>query len=128
VVSDKIGELSSPSLDLFVVRDYFRVKHILKKRARRGIGLEVLLADIRDASGLSVGKWFEHIIDLHKLCESINCQFLLSSGANSPREMISGRCFDSLLELCNIKPERYWRELEEWLETRNDKRCYIDAE
>ena len=32
VVSDKIGELSSPWLDLFVVRDYVRVKHILKKK------------------------------------------------------------------------------------------------
>ena len=29
VVSDKIGEISSPWLDLFVVRDYVRVKNIL---------------------------------------------------------------------------------------------------
>jgi hypothetical protein len=131
VVSDKIAELSSPWLDIFVVKDYFRVKalkQILKKRVKKRIGLEILLADIRHADGLNVGKWFEQIRDLHKLCRSINCQFVLSSGANCPREMISGRCFDSLLELCNIKPERYWRELEEWLETKRGKRCYIGAE
>jgi hypothetical protein len=128
VVSDKIGELSSPWLDLFIVRDYARVKHILKKRVRTRIGLEIFVADIRHASGLSVGKWFEQIRDLNKLCQSIKCQFVLSSGANSPREMISGRCFDSLLEICDIKPERYWRELEEWLEIKRGKRCYIYAE
>ena len=43
VVSDNIGELSSPGLDLFVVRDYARVKHILKKRVRTRIGLEIFL-------------------------------------------------------------------------------------
>ena len=128
VVSDKIGELSSSWLDIFVVRDYVRVKYILKKKVRTRIGLEIFLADIRLANGLSVGKWFAQIRDLYKLCKSINCQFVLSSGANSPREMISGRCFDSVLELCNIKPERYWRELEEWIEIKRGKRCYIDAE
>ncbi|MGB8938284.1 MAG: hypothetical protein WCC17_24595 [Candidatus Nitrosopolaris sp.] len=128
VVSDNIGELSSPGLDLFVVRDYARVKHILKKRVRTRIGLEIFLADIRRANGSSVGKWFEQMRDLYKLCQSIKCQFILSSGANSPREMIPARSFDSLLELCEVRPERYWRELEEWLEIKLGKRCYTDVE
>lgn len=128
VVSDNIGELSSPWLDLFVIKDYARVKHILKKKIRTRIGLEISLADIRHANSLSIGKWFEQSRDLYKLCKSIKCQFILSSGANYPTEMISGRCFDSLLELCNIKPEKYWLELEEWLEIRRGRRCYIDAE
>ena len=127
VVSDKIGELSSPWLDIFVVRDYFRVKSILKKKVRTRLGLEIFFADIRQANGFSVGKWFEQVRDLYKLCNSINCQLVLSSGARCPREMISGRCFDSLLNLCNIKPERYWRELEEWIEIRLGKKCYVDA-
>ena len=127
VVSDKIGELSSPWLDLFVVRDYARVKHILKKKVRTRIGLEIFLADIRLENGLNVGKWFEQIRDLYKLCNSINCQLVLSSGARSPGEMISGRCFDSLLKLCDIKPEEYWRDLEEWIEIKVGKKCYVDA-
>jgi hypothetical protein len=128
VVSDKIEALSSPELDVFVVRDYARVKHIIKKRVKTRIGLEVLLADIRIANGSSIGKWFEQLRGLYKLCQSIKCQFILSSGANSPREMIPARCFDSLLELCEIRPERYWQELEEWLKIKLGKRCYLDVE
>src|SRR6266480_5069283 len=44
VVSDKIGELSSPWLDIFIVRDYFMVKSILKKKVRTRIGLEIFIA------------------------------------------------------------------------------------
>ena len=128
VVSDRIDDLSSPELDLFIVRDYARVKHIIKKRVRARIGLEVLLADIRTANGSNVGKWFEQLRSLYKLCHSINCQFILSSGANSPREMISARCFDALLELCDVRPEKHWQELEEWLKIKLGKRCYTDVE
>ena len=128
VVSEKIEDLSSPELDLFVVRDYARVKHIIRKRVRTRIGLEVFLADIRTSNGSSVGKWFEQLRSLHKLCQSTKCQFILSSGATSPREMIPARCFDSLLELCQLRPDRYWQELEEWLKMRLWKRCYIDVE
>jgi hypothetical protein len=128
VVSDRIENLSSPELDLFIVRDYARVKHIIRKRVRARIGLEVFLADIRTANGSSIGKWFEQLRCLYKLCQSIKCQFILSSGANSPREMIPARCFDSLLELCEVRPERYWQELEEWLKIKLGKRCYTDVE
>lgn len=128
VVSDRIEDLSSRELDLFIVRDYARVKHIIRKRVRARIGLEVFLADIRTANGSSIGKWFEQLRCLYKLCQSIKCQFILSSGANSPREMIPARCFDSLLELCEVRPERYWQELEEWLKIKLGKRCYTDVE
>jgi hypothetical protein len=124
VVSDKIEDLSSAELDLFVVRDYARVKHIIKKRVRTRIGLEVFVADIRTANGSSVGKWFEQLRGLYKLSQSIKCQFILSSGANSPGEMIPARCFDSLLGLCGVRPERYWQDLEEWLKIKLGKRCY----
>lgn len=128
VVSDRIEDLSSPELDLFVVRDYARVKHIIKKRVKARIGLEVFLADIRTTNSSNVGKWFEQLRGLYKLCQSIKCQFILSSGANSPREMIPARCFDSLLELCEVRPEKYWQELEEWLKMKLGKRCYTDVE
>jgi len=128
VVSDRLEDLSSSELDLFIVRDYARVKHIIKKRVRARIGLEVFLADIRTADASSIAKWFEQLRGLYKLCQSIKCQFILSSGANSPREMIPARCFDSLLELCEVRPERYWQDLEEWLKIKLGKRCYTDVE
>ncbi|HET7147205.1 MAG TPA: hypothetical protein VFI73_01790 [Candidatus Nitrosopolaris sp.] len=127
VVSDKVGELSSPWLDIFIVRDYARMKSFLKKKVRARTGLEIFFADIRQTNGLGIGKWFEQTRDLYKLCNAINCQLVLSSGARSPKEMISGRCFDSILKLCNIKPESYWRDLEEWIDFRLGKKCYIDA-
>lgn len=127
VVSDKPAELTSPWVDLFIIKDYFGLKNILKKKIRTRIGLEVIVSDKRNTDGLGVGKWFDQIKELYKLCKSINCQFVMSSGAGSPTEMISGRCFDSLLKLSNIKPETYWEELGEWLESKLRTRCYVDA-
>ena len=127
VVSEKIDELllSSSSIDIFVVTDFKDINDNLKKKVRkkRGIGLEVSLADLRKSDGLQVGKWFNQIRDLYKFCRSSNSQFILSSGANSVMEMVSGRSFDSILRICDIKPEHYWRELGEWIESKSHTRC-----
>ena len=127
VVSEKIDELllSSSSIDIFVVTDFKDINDNLKKKVRkkRGIGLEVSLADLRKSDGLQVGKWFNQIRDLYKFCRSSNSQFILSSGANSVVEMVSGRSFDSILRICDIKPEHYWRELGEWIESKSHTRC-----
>jgi hypothetical protein len=127
VVSEKIDELllSSSSIDIFVVTAFKDINDNLKKKVRkkRGIGLEVSLADLRKFDGLQVGKWFNQIRDLYKFCRSSNSQFILSSGANSVVEMVSGRSFDSILRICDIKPEHYWRELGEWIESKSHTRC-----
>ncbi|HEY6165766.1 MAG TPA: hypothetical protein VIW25_12730 [Nitrososphaeraceae archaeon] len=127
VVSEKIDELllSSSSIDIFVVTAFKEINDNLKKKVRkkRGIGLEVSLADLRKSDGLQVGKWFNQIRDLYKFCRSSNSQFILSSGANSVMEMVSGRSFDSILRICDIKPEHYWRELGEWIESKSHTRC-----
>ena len=127
VVSEKIDELllSSSTIDIFVVTAFKDINDNLKKKVRkmRGIGLEVSLADLRKSDGLQVGKWFNQIRDLYKFCRSSNCQFILSSGANSVVEMVSGRSFDSILRICDIKPEHYWRELGEWIESKSHTRC-----
>lgn len=127
VVSEKIDELllSSSSIDIFVVTAFKDINDNLKKKVRkkRGIGLEVSLADLRKSDGLQVGKWFNQIRDLYKFCRSSNSQFILSSGANSVMEMVSGRSFDSILRICDIKPDHYWRELGEWIESKSHTRC-----
>jgi hypothetical protein len=127
VVSEKIDELllSSSSIDIFVVTAFKDINDNLKKKVRkkRGIGLEVSLADLRKSDGLQFGKWFNQIRDLYKFCRSSNSQFILSSGANSVVEMVSGRSFDSILRICDIKPEHYWRELGEWIESKSHTRC-----
>jgi RNase P/RNase MRP subunit p30 len=126
VVSEKIDELlMSSSIDIFVVRDFKDINDNLKKKVRKkgGIGLEVILDDLRKSDGLQTGKWFNQIRDLYKFCRSSNCQFILSSGANSVVEMVSGRSFDSILRICDIKPEHYWRELRQWIESKSHTRC-----
>lgn len=127
VVSEKIDELllSSSSIDIFVVTAFKDINDNLKKKVRkkRGIGLEVSLADLRKSDGLQVGKWFNQIRDLYKFCRSSNSQFILSSGANSVVEMVSGRSFDSILRMCDIKPEHYWPELRQWIESKSHTRC-----
>ncbi|HZI70399.1 MAG TPA: hypothetical protein VFD60_04470 [Nitrososphaeraceae archaeon] len=127
VVSEKIDELlmSSSTIDIFVVRDFKDINDNLKKKVRKkgGIGLEVILDDLRKSDGLQTGKWFNQIRDLYKFCRSSNCQFILSSGANSVVEMVSGRSFDSILRMCDIKPEHYWPELRQWIESKSHTRC-----
>lgn len=125
VVCEEIDEMLSPSIaDIFVVRDIKKINATLKKnKVKKGIGLEVTIADLRKADGLQVGKWFNQIRGLYKFCESNNCQFILSSGANLTLEMVSGRSFDSILKICDIKPERYWLELEGWIESKSQIRC-----
>jgi RNase P/RNase MRP subunit p30 len=126
VISENINELrstSSPDIDLFVVRDFERIDNTLKRKVKSGMGLEANLADIRKMTGWQVGKWLNQIRKLHKFCRSSNCQFILSSGASSALEMISGPSFDAILRICDIKPESYWRELGDWIESKCHGRC-----
>jgi RNase P/RNase MRP subunit p30 len=128
IACEKIDELScsyshTSTIDIFGVRDFNRINSDLKKKVKKGIGLEVTLVNLRKLDGLQIGKWFSKIRDLYKLCKSSNCQFILSSGANSALEMVSGPSFDSILEICDIKPEYYWQELAEWLESKCHIRC-----
>jgi hypothetical protein len=126
VVSENINELrstSSSDIDLFVVRDFQRIDNTLKRKVKSGMGLEVNLVDIRKMTGWQVGKWLNQIRRLYKFCRSSNCQFILSSGASSALEMISGPSFDAILRICDIKPESYWRELGDWIESKCYRRC-----
>ena len=135
VVSEKIEELllsssSSPIIDIFGIRSFRDFNDDLKKKVKKkgGIGLEVTLADLRKSDGSQVGKWFSQIRDLYKFCKSSNCQFILSSGANSIEEMVSGRSFDAILKICDIKPESYWQELEKWIESKSQYKVFINTQ
>ena len=122
--AEQLASSSSSLPNILVVRDFRKIKSLIKEKKYKGkIGLEVLISDMRYANGLEVGKWFKEIIDLYRFSERYNCQFIISSGATSIWEMISARCFESLLKLCDIKPERYWKELENWIELHNKPRA-----
>lgn len=118
VVANNLEQLGSSSFlpNLVVVKDFEKTKSFIKKKKHKSrIALEVLLSDIRYQEGFKVGKWFREITDLYRFSKRADCQFIISSGANSIWEMTSAQCFESIMRLCKIPPQTYWEELEEWL-------------
>ena len=111
VVSENIGEPA----DILTIRDFNKVKKQMKKKIKKGTGLELTVNPARKMDGRSVGKWFSSLRDLYAFCHSSRCQFILSSGATSQYEMISGPCLDAILKT-DFVPQRYWRNMGKWLE------------
>ncbi len=127
VVCKKIEEISVSTTDILVVDDFKRIEDRLKRGVRKRIGLEVTVSRARKQDGPNIGKWFKQIRNLYKFCKLNDYQFILSSGANSELEMVSGRSFDSILKICDIKPEQYWRDLAEWIETKYKRMVFVNA-
>ena len=99
-----------------MIRDFNKVKNELKKKVKKGTGLEMTVNPARKMDGASVGKWFSNLSDLFAFCHSSRCQFILSSGATSEYEMISGPCLDAILKTIGIEPKSHWRSMAKWLE------------
>jgi len=111
--------------DVLTVNDFRRVKERLKKKVKKGTGLEVTIAPARKMDAASIGRWFDNVRELHSFCHSSRCQLVLSSGATSMHEMVSGPCLDAILKNCDIDPQRHWREMNSWLETKLSRRVSI---
>ncbi len=120
VVSDNANNLDN--IDVLTVNSLRSVKDKLKKRAKKGIGLEVMVARARAMDGANAGKWFSELMELYEFCHSMRCQLVLSSGASSAHEMVSGTCFDAILKICGVDPQKHWQEMGEWLELRLSRR------
>jgi RNase P/RNase MRP subunit p30 len=111
LVSEDIDEPA----DILVIRDFNKVKKQLKKKVKKGTGLELTVNPARRMDGGYVGKWFRNLSDLYTFCQSSRCQFILSSGATSEYEMISGPCLDAILKTAGIEPQGHWSSMEKWL-------------
>ena len=120
VVSYKIEDI--PRADLVLVQNFERVREKLKKKVRAGTGLEVQVSQARTVDAKAAARWLWQVRELYRFCKLARCQLVISSGATSPYEMVSGRSLDALLEECGIHPGRYWDELERWLESRLKRR------
>ena len=119
VVSDKVGE----SADIVTIRNFTGSKEKLKK-VKKGTGIEITIAPVRKMDAAGVGRWFEGVAKLYSFCHSSRCQLILSSGASSINEMVSGACLDAILKNCGINPERHWLEMNDWMESRLSRRVY----
>jgi RNase P/RNase MRP subunit p30 len=120
IASDNI---SQPA-DILMIRDFKKVKEQLKKKIKKGTGLELTINPARKMDARSVGKWFNNLSELYAFCHSSRCQFILSSGARSEYEMISGPCLDAILKIGGIDPQSHWRNMGEWVEERLSRKVY----
>jgi hypothetical protein len=91
----------------------------LKKLNRKNIGIEIKIRHIRNCNSCEIGKWVKSIKEINKFCKLTDNQLIISSGAETNYETISGNTFDSLLKLFNIEPIQYWNELEKWIDTKS---------
>ena len=113
VTSDAVDSLQAG--DLVTISNFRKVKNVLKKKHKDRLGLEFIIAPARKMSGEGVAQWIGDLQDAYSFCKSSGCQFIVSSGASSPSEMISGRCFDAILTEVGIDSDRYWQDLDKWL-------------
>ncbi|HXW11355.1 MAG TPA: hypothetical protein VD694_01245 [Nitrososphaeraceae archaeon] len=113
IVADNIRSLDSKT-DLFLI-DPFQGKDALKRKAKRGLGIEISINPVKKLDTHLVAQWLKELKSIYVLCQSNDCQFILSSGATSINEMISARSFESILTVVGINPRRYWMKISEWL-------------
>ncbi len=106
------------NVDILTVTNLFNIKQILKKYSGKKIGVEILVSHLRGCSNEEFGKWFYSIRWIYELCKRYDFQFILSSGATIPFELLSTTIFNALLESLGIDKNRYWQDLEEWLDYR----------
>jgi hypothetical protein len=102
--------------DIVTIGNIRGAKDRLKKKSRRGIGLEVLISPVRKLDGPSTARWFQDLYELYAFCKSSGQQLILSSGAESVQEMVAGPCMDAILESCGIDSKRHWSDLNLWLD------------
>jgi hypothetical protein len=122
IVSDNIRSLDSKT-DLFLI-DPFQRKDAIKRKVRRSLGIEISISPARKLESMMAGKWLKEVKSIYEFCQSNNCQFILSSGANSVNEMISARSFESILNVVGMSPRIYWRQISEWLYAKSKARWY----
>ena len=125
VASDNYDDLVSKDVDLVEItaidqRFYERLRNTPTKK----LGIEIAIRKLRSADGQKLAKNIALIKSIHNFTERYGNQLVLTSGASSIFEMVSGRCFDALLELCDVKPKTYWDSLNNWLEHKIGMRCY----
>ena len=117
IVSDSMKTLDA-NTDLFII-DPLQSKDGIKRKAKRGLGIEISISSARKLEAHMLGRWMRQAKFIHEVCNSNKCQFILSSGAYSIHEMVSARTIESILKFIGISATNYWEELSEWLETKN---------
>jgi hypothetical protein len=117
-----VSDNADGPVDVVMIGDLRKVRDRLKKRVKRGTGLEMVVRPARKMNAAALGKWFDSINELYAFCHSSRCQFILSSGAGSAYEMVSGPCLDAILKTADIDPTNHWHKMTQWLDGKLSKR------
>jgi hypothetical protein len=117
-----VSDNTDGQVDVIMISDLRKVRERLKKKVKRGTGLEMVVRPARKMNAAALGKWFDSINELYAFCHSSRCQFILSSGAGSQYEMVSGPCLDAILKTADIDPESHWHKMAQWLDGKLAKR------
>ena len=117
IVTNNIKTLDA-NTDLFM-SDLLQSKDGIKRKAKRGLGIEISISAARKLEAHMLGRWMRQAKFIYEVCNSNKSQFILSSGAYSIYEMVSARTIESILKFIGISPTNYWEELSEWLETKS---------
>lgn len=120
LTSENIDDISR--IDILSIQDFQRAKGTLRKKPKAGTGIEVTIEHARGMDPSGVAKWLADTHDLYEFCQSSGFQFILSSGATSHLEAVSGQSLDAVLKLIGIDPQKHWRSMDRWLESRLDRR------
>jgi hypothetical protein len=120
IVSESIKTLDSKT-DMFHINPFQR-KDTIKRKAKRGLGIEISIAFAKKLDSSMAGKWLKEVKSTYEFCKSNNCQFILSSGATYINELVSARSFESMLKFIGTSPRNYWQEISEWLYAKNKVR------
>ena len=126
IVCDNIEKLESHNslrskIDIFSLNqsDFLKSSILIKKLRklnRKNIGIEIKISNLRKSNSYEIGKWMKFIDEIKKFCNLNDCQIIFSSGACSRYETISLNTFNSILTICGIESNRYWADLEKWLD------------
>jgi hypothetical protein len=111
----------APRVDVLSLKNFARAKERLKRK-KGGAGIEITVAQARKMDAASVAKWVSDARELYQFCKSSGFQFILSSGTDSPAGTVSGQSLDALLKMMGADPKRHWQDMEEWLESRLERR------
>lgn len=106
------------NVDLFTIKEYKETKTLLKRLTGKNIGIEILISDLKSLDNNTIGKWFYEMKYIYLLCKRYNHQFILSSGAKNPFELVSKKSLNIFLEELGIPTNQYWNSLNSWVDSK----------
>ena len=68
IVSENLDEPA----DILTIKDFRKVRKELKKKLKRGTGLEITINPVRKMDGVCVGRWFSNLSELFQVVQHRN--------------------------------------------------------